>query len=369
MKKFVIFSLAVLMLATFTHSVFAEAASFSFSGYTWLRETGVSDTYKDTSLNSSKMSVERTYLTVNMNYEDNIAGRLTLDMPMKAGTNAKNNDWTTFVKYAYVDVKNQLPLDTTIRLGQQPVYFAMIDKWDYSIIYKNLEDNLGLLSSADLGVGLLGYLPGGWGDFQVAAYNGNGYAMPTETDNNAATDVSLNVIPLPGLSIRGSIYNSVVSTIDASKASDGAQTGKWYNGVAVNYNWGPMWLMWEGVEGMKPNTLDTDSSKVSGNSKMVLWNLNEQWQVAVREDVYDPDVNNDYNSVYGRAANVQDALNSKQDKMMYGINYQWFKDLKVQLDWSTLKYDIGNQALTPTATVKTPGYTDTQTVMQLVWSF
>lgn len=356
MKKIAVMSLAVIMLAVLAPSVFAAAASTTFYGYTWFRETGTSDLYHDTSNNTSKMSVERTYLRWKLSYEDNLEGNLTLDIPIKAG-NTSNSDWTTLVKNAYVDVKNQLPLDTTIRIGQQPVYFAMIDKWDYSIIYKNLEDNLGLISSADLGVGLLGYLPGGWGDFQIAALGGNGYAKPTETDNNTATDISLNIIPLPGLSIRGSIYNSVVSSGDAF-AKAGVSAGKWYNGVAVNYYWGPLWFMWEGVEGMKPNSVMSDSLKVSGNSKMALWNVTDQWQVAVREDVYDPDVNNDL-------AGTDNKTNSKQTQLMYGINYKWFADLMLQLDYSNLKFDGGIQD----STVSNARYEESQTVMQAVWSF
>ena len=225
--------LAIAMILTLGSACWGAAATITFSGYTWLRETGTSDQYDDTSLNTSKISIERTYLRWKLAYEDNLEGNFTLDLPMKAG-NTSNYDWTSLVKYAYVDVKNQLPLDTSIRLGQQPVYFAMIDKWDYPVIYKNLEDNLGLLSSADLGIGLLGYIPGGWGDFQMAAYGGNGYAKPSETDNNAATDVSLNLIPLPGLSIRGSIYNSQVSTVDALAPSTGGPGQAPANGITAS---------------------------------------------------------------------------------------------------------------------------------------
>ena len=337
-------------------SCWGAAASTTFYGYTWFRETGTSDHFNDTDNNTSKASIERTYLRWKLSYEDNIEGNITLDIPMKAG-NTANSDWTTLVKNAYVDVKNQLPLDTSIRIGQQPVYFAMIDKWEYPIIYKNLEDNLGLLSSADLGIGLLGVIPGGWGDFQLATYGGNGYAKPTDTDNNAATCASVNLIPIPGLSVRGSIYNSEVASGD-SYAKNGVVTGKWYNGLAVNYYVGPLWFMWEGVEGMKPKSDFSDSLKVSGNSKMVGWNINEQWQVLVREDIYDPDVDN-------KLRGTDNKTNSKTDQMMYGINYQWFADLKLQLDYSNLKYEGGIQD----STVSNARYEESQTVMQAVFSF
>jgi hypothetical protein len=223
------------------------------------------------------------------------------------------------------------------------------------MIFKPLEDQLGLISSADLGVSLHGFLPNGWADYQVAVYGGNGYAKPTETDSNTATDLSLTVNPLPGFSVRGSLYTSTVSTTDAC-AKEGISASKSYDGVAINYSWGPLWFMWEGVEGMKPNTLATDSNKVSGSSKMLLWTINEQWQVAVREDLYDPDANN--------KLNTDDVTDSVQDRMIYGVNCQWFKDLLLQLNYSVLKYDGGSQNYANNAR-----YTESQTIMQLKWSF
>jgi hypothetical protein len=333
---------------------FAAATDIQFYGYTWFRETGTVAQYSDTRNDTSKASIERLYLRWKLKYEDNLEGNLTLDVPMKSG-NTANSDWTTNVKYAYVDVKNLLPEKGFMRIGVQPVYFAMIDKWEYPLVYKSLEDQLGLLSSADLGLSLQGTFLGGLADYQLAAFGGNGYAKPTETDSNTATDISMTMYPVPGLSIRGSLYNSVVSTGDAM-AKEGVSAGKWYNGVAVNYYLGPLWFMWEGIEGMKPNSAMSDSFKVSGNSKLVLWNVNDLWAVAVREDIYNPDVNNEI-----LANNITDSV---QDRMIYGVNYKWFKDLLLQLNYSVLKYDGGNQDLANNAR-----YTEYQTVLQLKWSY
>ncbi len=365
MKKYLLCFMFVFGFMLFSSGVFAAATESPFSGYVWFRETGNNKVFDDGQTNTSKLSVDRAYMTWKLNYEDNLAGNITLDLPMKAGTNAKNNDWTTFVKYAYVDVKNVLPEDGFVRIGQQPVYFAMIDKWQYQFIYKNLEDNLGLLSSADLGVSLQGTLFGGLADYQVAGYGGNGYAQPTETDNNVATDISMAVYPIPGLSIRGSLYNSTVSSGDAY-ASNGISAGKWYNGLAANYYWGPLWFMWEGVEGMKPNSVDSDSFKVSGNSKLVMWTINDRWDVGVREDIFDPDVNND------SAAGTDNTSNSKQDLMIYGVNYHWANDLLLQLNTSKLVYDGGNQnagANPYSPSPSTARYTQYETIMQVKWSY
>jgi len=352
MKKTIL--LILLSVFIFSPLCFASATDIQFYGYTWFREIGTVAQYSDTRNDTSKPSIERAYLRWKLKYEENIEGNLTLDIPMKSG-NTVNSDWTTVVKYAYVDIKDLFPEKGLLRVGVQPVYFAMIDKWEYPLVYKALEDQLGLLSSADLGVSLQGSLLGGWADYQIAAFGGNGYAKPTETDNNTATDLSVTLYPMSGLSIRGSLYNSTVSSGDAY-AKDGTSAGKWYNGVAVNYYLGPIWFMWEGVEGMKPNSSLSDSNKVSGNSKMVLWNINDLWAVAVREDIYDPDVNNEIHA--------NNASDSSQDRMIYGVNYKWMKDLLLQLNYSVLKYDGGNQDLANNAR-----YTEYQTIMQLKWSF
>lgn len=351
MKKTI---LLMLLSVFFSPLCYAAATDIQFYGYTWFRETGTIAQYSDTRNDTSKASIERLYLRWKLKYEDNVEGNLTLDVPMKNG-NTTNSDWTTLVKYAYVDVKNLFPEKGFMRIGVQPIYFAMIDKWEYPLVYKPLEDQLGLLSSADLGLSLQGLLPGGWADYQIAAFGGNGYAKPTETDNNTATDLSMTVYPVSGLSIRGSLYNSTVSSGDVY-AKEGIQAGKWFNGLAVNYNIGPVLLMWEGIEGMNPNSSKSDSYKVSGNSKMVLWNINELWAVAVREDIYNPDVNNEIHS--------NNASDSSQDRMIYGVNYKWMKDLLLQLNYSVLKFDGGNQDLANNAR-----YTEYQTIMQLKWSF
>ncbi len=334
--------------------VFAAATEIQFYGYAWNRLTSKVAQYSDTHDDTTKASIERLYLRWKLKYEQNLEGNVTLDLPMKSG-NTSNSDWTSLVKYAYFDVKEVLPWDTFVRVGVQPVYFAMLDKWEYPLIYKPLEDQLGLLSSADLGVSMQGFLPGGWGDYQLAMFGGNGYSKPTETDNNAATDISVSLIPLPGLSIRASAYNSMVSSGDAY-AKEGVETVKWFNGLAANYYLGPLWFMWEGVEGKSPNSLKSDSYKVSGNSKMVMWTIDESWELGVREDVYNPDVDNELNT--------DDKRDSAQDRMIYGVNYKLTEDVLLQLNHSVLMYDGGNQDKSSNARL-----TEYETILQAKWSF
>lgn len=362
MKKFAISSLVVIILAAFAPGAFAAATDIQFYGYTWFRETGNNKVFGDAQTYTSKASLERVYLRWELKYEDNLEGNLTLDIPMKSG-NTSNSDWTTLIKYAYVDVKNVLPEDGFARVGVQPVYFAMIDKWEYPLVYKPLEDNLGLISSADLGFSLQGTFLGGLADYQLAAFGGNGYAKPTETDNNIAADLSMTMYPVPGLSIRGSLYNSTVSSGDAF-AKEGISAGKWYNGLAVNYYWGPLWFMWEGVEGMKPNLTMSDSFKVSGNSLMAMWTVNDKWDLGLRQDIFNPDVD--------KKMGKDNLTDSAQNLMIYGLNYHWADDLLVQLNYSQLTYAGGNQDLggaDPFKNSSSKRYTQYETIMQVKWSF
>jgi hypothetical protein len=364
MKKILITSLALMMILTiFAPSVFAAATDIQFYGYTWLRETGNNKVFGDNYTNTSKPSIERTYLRWKLKYEDNLEGNLTLDIPMKSG-NTTNSDWTTLVKYAYVDMKNTLPEDGYVRLGVQPVYFAMLDRWEYPMAYKPLEDNLGLLSSADLGVSFNGTYLGGFGDYQIAAFGGNGYSKPTETDNNTATDISTTIYPFAGLSIRGSLYNSQVSSAD-TYAREGTQAGKIYNGVAVNYVAGPLWFMWEGIDGYKPNSLMFDNYKVAANSKMVMWTINDKWDAGLREDTYNPDVDNDI-------AGTATTANTTQHLLIYGLNYHWAEDLLIQMNYSRLTFDSEPSdlgAANPYTGAGTKLYTQYESIVQVKWSF
>jgi hypothetical protein len=288
-----------------------------------------------------------------MKYDDNIEGRVTLDLPMKSG-NTANSDWNTVVKFAYLDLKQLMPNDSFIRLGVQPVYFSMIDKWDYLFIEKSLEDVCGLLNSADLGVSLQGSLPWVTGDYQIAAYNGNGSAKACETDNNAAANFSASITLLPGLSIRESLYTANISSGDAY-AREGIYAEKYFAATSLNYYFGPFWLMGELIDGKKPNSTYSDYTNITANSMLLMYTFNDQVQLGARQDIYDPDIDKP-------STNTSD---SRQTRTIFGINYKCFKDILAQLNFEELSYEGGRDARTDTK----PRTVDDYVILQLKWSY
>lgn len=118
------------------------------------------------------------------------------------------------LKYAYVDFSKLMPVkDMTFTAGLQKVYFGTLYDWNYSLIGKAPADEYKLASSADYGVNVHGYLPGGWGDYALGIYNGEGYkkyGSNLKDNTQFAYSANVRVIPITGLTLGGSVLmNSV----------------------------------------------------------------------------------------------------------------------------------------------------------------
>jgi len=362
MKKLIAGIVTLMIVIIAASSAFAAAADIQFSGYTWFRYTSLAQRFSDKNYDTSKMSVEKLYLTWTMKYSDSLNGNITLDLPMKSG-NTANSDWTTIVKFAYVDVRQAVPNFGVVRVGVQPMNFCMIDKWSYPLIEKSVEDVNGLISSADLGVSVLGPLPGflrlpdGWADYSFLATNGNGFAKPTGTDSNIATCARFNAKVAPGLSLSISQYTSQMSSGDAY-ARAGINAQKSFSGVAANYFVGPFWLMGEWITGKLPNATTSNSTNISASSLLFQYTLNDKWNFIARTDLYNP--NTDLPG--GSALN---STNAPQTRIMYGINYQWFQDLLLQVNYEELACKDGPDKTTdPNARA-----TSDCVLVQLKWSY
>jgi hypothetical protein len=108
---------------------------------------------------------------------------------------------TVFVKNAYVQAKNIIPRGTG--------YFGMITTpfvvnsevlWGYRAVEKTIADFRGIISSADLGAELSGFLDSNhkWG---YNAMVGNGTGQSPENNRYKRAYVSLPLIPVAGLTI------------------------------------------------------------------------------------------------------------------------------------------------------------------------
>lgn len=178
-------------------------------GYFFLRYTYDNPFNPDTMSGKDRpnaFTIERGYLRWKTSTKPvSVSGTVDISMKAKA-TNA--SDWNVRLKYAQADwylpyVEKALP-DARLTLGLQKVYFGTTDIWEYPLIEKSLEDAHGKISSADLGLGLNGFFPDGYGDFAVQLFNGTGYSSAVENDVNKALNANLSLVPptiIPGLGI------------------------------------------------------------------------------------------------------------------------------------------------------------------------
>jgi len=166
MKKKVMFLAVSLLLGLAPYGVYAGSAIGEIKpyGYFWFRATYMDKGSADAD-RTSEFAITRGYLRFKTKLDHNVEAKVTLDIAQKHGATAKS-DWQVRLKYAHVDIGGFIP-EAKIRLGLQKTYFGVIDQWEYPLIEKSLEDKLKYLASADLGVGIVGYLPQGYGDYAI----------------------------------------------------------------------------------------------------------------------------------------------------------------------------------------------------------
>ncbi len=152
----------------------AAANAFSIEGVIFGDYTSVSSSYKTQAqldaLNGFHYT--RAYLTVKDKVSDDVSVRLTLDQK-DLGTVASGG--AVFVKYAYADLN--LGGVTTLRAGQLQTPWIDYEEslWTYRYAFKTFEDQIGALSSSDLGAALVGNLGDGSFNYYLGMYNGEGY--------------------------------------------------------------------------------------------------------------------------------------------------------------------------------------------------
>ncbi|HPX09784.1 MAG TPA: hypothetical protein PLK65_01205 [Candidatus Cloacimonas sp.] len=149
--------------------------------------------YED-KLVSNYLSLERGYLGLETKFSEQVKGRFTVDIfttdktyeyreyslvdsTLSYSTKSGSIDGAGLkIKYAYLDFGGLIPVkDMTLTAGMQKVYFGSIYDWSYTLIGKAPSDEHKVVSSSDLGITLNGYLPSGFGEYQLGIYNGEGY--------------------------------------------------------------------------------------------------------------------------------------------------------------------------------------------------
>jgi hypothetical protein len=309
MKK--LFVILVLGLVTLVH---ADAPIY---GYFWFRYTYDNPTTPEVDENEHYFSIERGYIRWQTKTSP-VSFKGTIDISQKSGaTNA--SDWNVRLKYAEADwtlpgIGDYLP-DTKLILGLQKVYFGIVDLWEYEIIEKNLEEAEKKMNSADLGIGLHGLLPSGYGEYALQVFNGNGYTDVAETNTNKALAGNLALLPLPGVMLKGSIWYADQPMVIDTLVEQVAQNR--YAGL-LRVKYGPVTVIGE--------YLATEDHEIDGMGYMgfVKFDLTKAFSLLGRYDYFDKDT---------------DTENDAHNRIFGGFNYHISRTLLAQVNYQIKTYE------------------------------
>src|SRR3989339_441214 len=249
------------------------------------------------SSNYNQFDVSRAYLDFKKKLVDDASARVTLDVrrldTSSTGTdpNKKTQNLFDYLKYAYVEkpvtvpaALQPVPFTLTAKIGLQ--HTAWIDWADKLLnarfIAKTLLDNEGVMSSSDFGLGVLGKVSvSGFPEVEYHAtlLNGAGYSKP-ETDASMDSHTKKQAVALLGL--KNSIYS-----------------------VGLEYLYG---------------------TNISGYSLGGTFIINPGWTILARLDNYDPS---------------RSAVNNEISRSIYGLIYDWSKDVRLAADFQSAKTGTG----------------------------
>jgi hypothetical protein len=298
-----------LMTAVLAGSVSAlDVGESKFYGYTWVRYTYEQE---EGEKNENDFSIERVYLRWKMKLDDKVDSRITIQVSPKEYAQSKWDadeednksiaDWRWVLKDAYVDLGQYIP-NGKIRIGLQKTYFGVIDKWDYPLIESDLESKQNLLSSRDTGVGIVGYMPAGFGEYALAVYNGTGYKHIEDNDAKAVCG-SVSIIPTPGITLRASVYTGKENE-DEEDIKRCAAVVRFAKGDFSSF-----------IEG-----LWSEDGNVDGNGYSIFadYDLTEKLSVAGRIDKWDSNSNES---------------GHETDRCIAGFNYAMAKNVLLQVNY------------------------------------
>jgi hypothetical protein len=135
----------------------------------------------------SAFQIGRSYINVTGNISKNIAFRVTPDIARETGVGSSLNGSYSFrLKFAYAqwNLDDHLGKGSFARFGMQPTpWVEFIDSvYRYRFQGPTFEDREGFLPSADVGASFRYALPGDYGDFHAAVFNGETYSRPEVND-------------------------------------------------------------------------------------------------------------------------------------------------------------------------------------------
>ena len=325
--------------------------------------------YED-KLVSNYLSLERGYLGLETKFSEQVKGRFTVDIfttdktyeyreyslvdsTLSYSTKSGSIDGAGLkIKYAYLDFGGLIPVkDMTLTAGMQKVYFGSIYDWSYTLIGKAPSDEHKVVSSSDLGITLNGYLPSGFGEYQLGIYNGEGYkkvGANLKENTDFAYLGNLRVTPITGFTIGGSY---MINTVERDKKLDGEIINSSYEeqkltDIYTRLAYGPVDLTGEYIikDVDFPNVKDinkTQAYTATGISIFPCLNLKAYLP-------YDLQLVGCYD-IWDESDRVEtDKARNKVTASTIGVNYNFMPDetdnpsMQLQLNYTTKKYDEDN---------------------------
>lgn len=221
MKKIVLSAIVMLFLSSLSFAVTLIQKSettpeFTLSGHVWNRYTVE---YLGEVPVANQLSINRNYISMKLNGED-FNSNVTLDIINKTGAQVFG-DYQLWIKLGYIEF-TKIPLLTdfgiTLRSGIQLMYTGTNPIWKYNLYEVPVEGKAGL-SSADMGIALLGSALDKKISYEAAIYSGDGYAkLDTNMLKALCTNIKVNVID--GLDVILTYYKRNGITSRSTESTD-----------------------------------------------------------------------------------------------------------------------------------------------------
>ena len=309
----------------------------------------------DGNVQKNEFSLERGYFRLEPVFSSKIKGRFNLDF-FSSSKSTDTDGAGIKLKYAYLDFSELIPLkDSKVTVGLMKTYFGTIYDYEYTTIEKDPSDKYGFVASVDYGMGFSGYIPNGFGTYDLAVYNGEGYKKVGSNINKDMNFVgNIRVIPIVGVTLGGSY---MLMTKNDAEIDDG--TGNMIDNPAreeyallagvAKVAYGPVSVLGQYLNKVKSkpndNTYDDVTSTVI--SVMPVFKLNNMFDLIARYDMYDPNT---------------DADDDGKNTLIAGVNYNIKRNssnspvLFVQANYQTTTFENDSDAVN-------------QIMLQLRWKF
>lgn len=268
-------------------------------------------------LDKNGFDLSRLYLTYRRNLSENIGVRITTDIGRVSNTQEKQF-YRLFLKYAYLELrKPSWKIKMLLGLHYVPLLAFQEDIWGYRSVAKMLTDFEQKQTSSDLGIKIIGQLPGDFGEYAVSFVNGEGYNQ-AEIGKHKGLYGRLTLQPfpkkVPELKLTGftshiqhdQYKSTTVMTGFASFESESFDLG-------AEISTGN-------------DQVNTQKVDFLGYSVYSIFKLTPKWSLIGRLDRFDPDTQTEKNAHF---------------REIIGIGYKILKDVEIVLNYQGVQYDEG----------------------------